>query len=251
MRKIAVTLPKGGVGKTTTAVNLAAALAISGKKTLLVDCDIQANATEHLGINKRDTLSFSDVVLKGKVEEISKQPEVRDNLWLLSGGFDLALVDDHLADCAPNEKHKRLRPIFSHSVFDKFDFILFDLAPGWNSLTKNVFGVATELLVPIQLDHAAMKSLDKFGVLFKAVHTYNPELKFRYILPTFLDRRVKKSEAYYLELTTKYPKRTLRPIRYNVRLAEAIKHGQTIFEHSPRAAGSDDYKRLARTIIRR
>lgn len=244
MRKIAVALSKGGVGKTTTAVNLAAGLARIGYHVLLVDMDTQGQVAKALGLRPR--YGLAELVARDRTLEETIVP-ARPNLWLLGGGRELAGLKREIARKdfgAEQTVSEALDPLE-----DSYHFIILDTAPGWDSLTINALFYATEVIAPVALEAMALQGLTEFGVSLGAIQRYNQRLGLNYILPTFMDRRVKKSEEIYGQLQEHYHARVCAPIRYNVRLSEAPGHGQTIFEYAPSSAGSADYETLVDRIL--
>ena len=244
MRKIAVALSKGGVGKTTTAVNLAAGLADLGARVLLIDMDTQGQAAQALGM--KPTIGLADLVADGKHPEQAITP-ARERLWLLAGGRDLTGLKREIARKdfgSERTVSDALRPLDG-----RYDYVIIDTAPGWDSLTINALFYAQEIIAPVALEAMALQGLREFGVSLSAIQRYHQRLGLTYILPTFMDRRVKKSQEIYDLLQEFYHKRVCQPIRYNVRLSEAPGHGQTIFEYSPRSPGAEDYRALIARVV--
>lgn len=249
MRLIAVTLPKGGVGKTTTAVNLAHGLALGKHRVLLVDCDTQNSATTSLGFRTPEH-GLADFVLAKKNDKADCIIQARENLWLLAGGYSLLRLKNHIAEKPKKTRFTMLRKTFSGNGFQPIDFVIFDLAPGWDHLSMNVLAASTEILTPVSLEELTLRSFPNFVAHLKAAMSYNEHIQYRYIVPTFLDRRVKKSKKYLEHLRSKYPRRLSVPIRYNVKLSEAPEKGQTIFEYSRRSAGCRDYSKLCLHVLK-
>ena len=129
-----------------------------------------------------------------------------------------------------------------------YDFILVDTAPGWDALTVNVLFFVDAVLAPVSLEIMTMQGLTEFSHSMAAIQKYRAELQLRYIVPTFYDRRVKKSEEIMTQLQAHFGERVCTPIRYNVRLSEAPGYGQTIFEYAPNSTGAQDYQALAERI---
>jgi chromosome partitioning protein len=244
MRKIAVALSKGGVGKTTTAVNLSAGLAMLGYHVLLVDMDTQGQAAQALGIKAK--FGLAELVCGSRSLEQTVL-QARDGLWLLAGGRELAGLKREIArkDFGSEQTiSDALKP-----VDGRYDYVIIDTAPGWDSLTINALFYATEVIAPVALESMALQGLREFGVSLSAIQRYHQRLGLNYILPTFMDRRVKKSQQIYDLLMEYYHARVCRSIRYNVRLSEAPGLGKTIFEYDSRSAGAEDYRLLVSRIL--
>ncbi|NMC34031.1 MAG: ParA family protein [Veillonellaceae bacterium] len=243
MRKIAVSLSKGGVGKTTTAVNLSAGLAREGYKVLLVDTDTQGQTSRALGV--KSNAGLAELIL-GEVKPEEAIVEARERLYLLAGGRSLAGIKraiDRKDFGGEKTLSEGLDPID-----DQYDFIILDTSPGWDSLTVNVLFYTDEILAPVSMEILTLTGLLDFQQSIEAIQKYREDLKIRYILPTFFDKRVKKSEEILQQLQSFYGDKVCDPIRYSVRLSEAPGFGQDIYEYSPASAGSEDYKSLVRRI---
>jgi chromosome partitioning protein len=244
MRKIAVALSKGGVGKTTTAVNLAAGLAAHGCQVLLVDMDTQGQAAQALGIKAK--FGLAELVSGQRSVDQTILP-ARERLWILGGGRELAGLKREIA-----RKDFGSEQSVSDALVQldgRYDYVIIDSAPGWDSLTINALFYATEIIAPVALESMALQGLREFGVSLSAIQRYHRRLGLNYILPTFMDGRVKKSQKIYELLLEYYHARVCDPIRYNVKLSEAPGVGQTIFEYAPRSAGAVDYNALIQRIL--
>jgi chromosome partitioning protein len=245
MRKISISLSKGGVGKTTTAVNLAAGLARAGYSVLLIDTDTQGQAGRALGAMPEIGLAE---LISGEVSPVEAVHEVRDRLHLLAGGRSLAGLK-RLID-RKDFRGERTLSEGLESLDSHYDYILLDTAPGWDSLTVNVLFYTDEILAPVSMEVLTLTGLIYFQESIAAIQEYRPELEIRYILPTFYDRRVKKSEEILAQLQAAYPDSLCSPIRYSVRLSEAPGYGQTIYEYAPTTTGAEDYQALVERIVR-
>ena len=262
MRKIVVALSKGGVGKTTTAVHLAHGLAREGKRVLLIDTDTQGQSAAFLGVKSElEQHKNLAAAINGAADPQDALMEARENLWLLAGGRPLADVRNEIAwrskqiqkgSADPDEIGDPGRMMVEAlEVLDgQFDYAIVDTAPGWDALTANALLYATEVLVPIALEAAALESLTEFLQSLKRVRGVHDQLAVRYFAPTYLDGRVKKSEEVLGIIEKHFPERLCPPVRYNVRLSEAAGHGQTAFEYAPRSAGAKDYQKLTQHILR-
>lgn len=243
MRKIAIALSKGGVGKTTTAVNLAAGLALAGHRVLIVDVDTQGQAGKLLGV--QPPAGIAELVAGEAAPEELIAP-ARERLWLLAGGRGLAGLKRLITRKdfgGERTLAEVLVPLDGH-----YDYVILDTSPGWDALTVNALFYADEVLAPVSLEVMTLQGLLEFSQSLAAIQRYQPQLSLRYVLPTFLDRRVRKSGEILAQLQSHYGSQLCQPIRYNVRLSEAPGYGQTIFEYAPRSPGAEDYQQLTERI---
>lgn len=243
MRKIAISLTKGGVGKTTTAVNLSAGLARAGAKVLLVDTDTQGQASKALGL--QPAAGLAELLAGRKLQETISP--ARDGLWLLAGGRTLAGAKreiDRRAFGGEQALAEALEPLDG-----QYDFVLLDTAPGLDSLAINCLFYAEEILSPVSLEVLTLRGLVDFQQSLQAVQKYRKQVELRYILPTFYDLRVRKSQEIIQQLQAHFGQLVCQPIRYSVRLSEAPGFGQTIFEYAPASPGAEDYQKLTERIL--
>lgn len=239
MRKIAVAMSKGGVGKTTTAVNVAAGLAARGLSTLLIDTDTQGQAARALGI--APTAGLAELVA-GDATPGEAITEARPGLYLLAGGQALAGTKREIARRDYRAEHvlsEALEP-FSGRVA----YVVVDTGPGWDSLLVNVLFYVEELLCPVSLEGLAIAGLVDFVQRIETIRGYRQGLELSHILPTGLDRRISQSGEILGQLEEHFRGRVLSPIPYNVRLSEAAARGLTIWEYAPGSTGAEAYSRL-------
>jgi chromosome partitioning protein len=243
MRKVAVFLSKGGVGKTTTAVNLAAGLARKGAQVLLVDTDTQGQAGMLLGV--KPAAGLAEVIAVGLKPEIATV-QARERLWLLAGGRGLAGVKRLIARKDPGGERTLAEALAP--LENRYDYVILDTSPGWDTLNINVLFYAQEVLTPVSLEAMTLQSLQDFQENFAAIQRYHPALALKYILPTFLDGRVRKSKEILEELSGQYVAQLCQPIRYSTRLSEAAGQGHTIYEYAPNSPGAKDYQSLVERV---
>jgi chromosome partitioning protein len=242
-RRIAVTLSKGGVGKTTTAVNLAHGLALTGKRILLIDTDTQGQSAFMLGVSPKAGLTE---LITGELPAEEAFFQARENLWLLSGGKSLAGVKRMIQRKDFGGEHtlsEKLSP-----VANQFDYIIFDTSPGWDPIIVNVLFFVKEIIIPVSLEVMTLQGLAQFLKSFSAIQKYNKKLGLKYLIPTFHDNRIRNTATILNKLKELYGDHVSHPIHYNVKLCEAPAYGQSIFEFAPNSKGAEDYQRLVELI---
>jgi len=243
IRRICVTLSKGGVGKTTTSVNLAAGLALAGHKVLLVDTDTQGQSSYILG--KKPRAGLTELLTKELAPE-ECIVRARKNLWLLAGGKSLAGVKRII-----DRKSFGAEWTLAEAMKDldqRYDYVIIDTAPGWDQLIVNVLFYATEVMVPVALEVMPLQGLSEFMKSLGSIQKYRKEISLKYIVPTFMDTRVKGPETIFNQLNKLYPEYISTPIRYCESLSEAPSYGKSIFEFAPGSTATADYRELVQRV---
>jgi chromosome partitioning protein len=249
-RIIAIANQKGGVGKTTTAVNLSAALAHAPKRVLLVDLDSQGNATMGSGVEKRDLVSSTYDLLLGESTAAEVRVKSAEGYDLLPGNIDLTAAEIQLM--GQGEREQRLKRALS-PIRDEYDYILIDCPPALSLLTLNALAAADSVLVPMQCEYYALEGLSALVETIEALRgNLNPALEIEGVLRTMFDVRNNLANAVSGELTEHFGDLVFRTIvPRNVRLAEAPSHGQSIVGYDRGSRGGVAYLGLAGEIIRR
>jgi len=245
MRKIAIVGFKGGIGKTTTCVNLGAALALRGRRILLIDTDTQANLSITLGINKYDK-SLADVLMRRAKAEECVLP-ARKNLDLLPSNLALFKAQQRMVlEMAREEIFVEL-----FNGLDGYDYQLLDCAPSLSLLTVNSMAYAEEVFIPVSMEMLALAGARQFMTYLRTIsRMLGRGAVIRLIVPTFYDPRRRVSEVVLRSLMKDFGSRVTHPIRIDTLLSEAPGAGKTIFEYAHRSRGARDYARLAELVER-
>ena len=251
-RFIAIANQKGGVGKTTTAINLGAALAVAERRTLIIDMDPQGNATSGLGIEDLRSLpQVYDILVRGRSVRDAVVSEVHfPHLDIIPATRDLVGAEIELIDVAQRESvlRRALEPIR-----DKYDYILADCPPSLGLLTLNTLTAADAVLIPIQCEFYALEGLSQLLNTIRLVQRgLNPGLEIQGVLLTMFDRRLRLSKQVAAEAREYFGNRVFSTvIPRNVRLAEAPSFGQPIVMYDVLSMGAQSYMALAKELIQR
>ncbi|MBC9958003.1 AAA family ATPase [Yimella sp. cx-51] len=256
-RIMTVANQKGGVGKTTTTVNIAAALAQKGLRVLVIDIDPQGNASTALGIDHHSEVpSIYDVVVDGDdlADVIQPCPDVA-NLWCAPATIDLAGAEIELVSLVAREsrlKNAIERQLESMSDEDRFDYILIDCPPSLGLLTVNAFVAATEVFIPIQCEYYALEGVSQLLNNIELIRKHlNPVLSVSTILLTMYDARTRLSAQVAAEVRQHFPEQVLKTrIPRSVRISEAPSFGQTVITYDPSSSGSLSYLEAATELAR-
>ena len=248
---IAIANQKGGVGKTTTSVNLAASLGVLEKKVLLIDADPQANATSGLGIDVETVEKGSYQLLEHTVS--AKETVVKTdspNVDLIPAHIDLVAIEIELVD--KDQREYMLKTALG-SLKEDYDYILIDCAPSLGLLTLNALTAADAVIIPIQCEYFALEGLGKLLNTIKSVQKiHNPELDIEGLLLTMYDARLRLSNQVVEEVQKHFSEMVFETIiQRNVRLSEAPSFGETIIDYDATSKGATNYLNLAHEIIKK
>ncbi len=251
-RVFAIANQKGGVGKTTTSINLAAYLADAGRRTLVIDLDPQSNTTTGLGVDPRNLgNSIYEVLVTNHVPATDAvKRDLCPGLSLLPAKVDLYAADIELVYL--EDREQRLKRALA-PIKDQFDYVLIDCPPSLGLLTVNALTAADGVILPLQCEYFALEGMQQLIKTIKLVHDrLNPQIQLFGVVLTMYDPRTKLANEIVKEITDHFPREKFETIvNRNVRLSEAPSFGLTILQHDPRSPGALAYKALAEEVIAR
>ncbi len=246
---IALANQKGGVGKTTTVINLAASLSVLDKRVLIVDADPQANATSGYGLDINDygiyEVLLGDVAVQDVIKDIDELP----NLKLVPSSINLAGAEAEILNL--EDSQHRMKNALS-PIKDEYDYILIDCSPSLGMITINVLNAADSVIIPVQCEYFALEGLGKLLNTIKMVKSrMNPDLEIEGFLLTMYDSRLRLSNQVVTEVRTHFSALTFETvITRNVRLSEAPSYGKPALLYDATSVGSNSYLNLAKELIK-
>ena len=248
---IAIANQKGGVGKTTTAVNLAACLGVLEKKVLLIDADPQANATSGLGLDVEEIEQGTYQLIENSVPAVDLVLKTESpNVDIIPAHIDLVAIEIELVD---KESREYMMRTALESIKDNYDYIIIDCAPSLGLLTLNALTASNSVLIPIQCEYFALEGLGKLLNTVKSVQKiHNPNLDIEGLLLTMYDSRLRLSNQVVEEVNQHFEGLTFKTIiQRNVRLSEAPSYGESIINYDASSKGSENYLSLANELIQK
>ena len=248
---IAIANQKGGVGKTTTSINLAASLGALEKKVLLIDADPQANASSGLGIDVENVeIGTYQIIEHSNTAEEGVIPTSAPNVWIIPAHIDLVAIEIELVD---KEKREYMLKQALNEIKEKYDYVIIDCAPSLGLLTLNALTAADSVVIPIQCEYFALEGLGKLLNTIKSVQKiHNPSLDIEGLLLTMYDTRLRLSNQVVEEVQKHFNNMVFSTIiQRNIKLSEAPSFGESIINYDATSKGAANYLNLAEEIIKK
>ncbi len=247
-RVIGILNYKGGTGKTTTVVNLAAGLALRGARVLCVDLDPQGSLAKHFGVQYDDSLT--DLLL-GDAEPATCIYSARENIDILPSDRSMLKAEKELWNMEDMRVSRRVLADKLRVADDPYSFVLVDFPPSVSLISQNGLLYISELIIPMIMSHlSVMGTRQVLGTLKAIGRIPDHQVRLLFVLPTLYTGRLRKDRQILEQMQHMFGDKLAEPIRNNVKLAEAPAHQQTIFEYAPRSNGADDYTQFIRRVIR-
>lgn len=247
-RVIGILNYKGGTGKTTTVVNLAAGLAMRGARILCVDLDPQGSLANHFGVEYGDSLT--DLLL-GNAEPSACIYNARENIDILPSDRSMLKAEKDLWNMEDMRVARRVLSDKLRVADDPYSFVLVDFPPSVTLISQNGLLYISELIIPMIMSHlSVMGTRQVLGTLKAIGRIPDHQVRLLFVLPTLYSGRLRKDREILEQMQRMFGDKLADPIRNNVKLAEALAHKQTIFEYAPRSNGADDYIQFIRRVIR-